>query len=94
MPIVLTGSTGSAKTGFTESTQFSNAVSYERGCCDCIASDFQSCKNPLNCVVLKKNMTISETYFKFMNLSKIFASSSGISISEYLTAYFLFWSFS
>ena len=53
--IVLAVSTGSAKTGVTESAQFPNAVSYERGHCACITSDFQLCKNPLNCVVFKKN---------------------------------------
>lgn len=53
--MVLAGSTGSARTGVTESAQFQNAVSYERGYCDCMASDFQLCKNPLNSVVFKKN---------------------------------------
>jgi len=71
--IVLAGSTGSAKTGITENAQFSNAESYERVYCDCIASDFQSCKNPLKCVVFKKYyMTINETNFKFMILPNFF----------------------
>jgi hypothetical protein len=42
--IVLAGSTCSAKTGVTGSAQFPNAVSYERGYCDCIASDFNYAK--------------------------------------------------
>jgi hypothetical protein len=52
--IVLAVGTGSAKTGVTKSAQFPNAVSYERGYCECIASDFQLCKIPLNCAVKKK----------------------------------------